>query len=375
MPQDVEEEEASGGILGPPPVAPSAALGGADAFPSLGEAGKVSKKDKRKKGQSVSLAEFQSGSSAARGSAFVPSAARYTPSSRDVDVQSLPTGPRERSAEEADRSGGLGGAFSRGGYGRGRDDDDEFNSRAPREDDGPSRADMADDWGKDRKFVAGGSSDRGSGFSSRGFEPSRAEGEGTWGRSRASSRDDQEDSRPASRGFEDRGDYAGPSKADTEDRWGSTRSFVPSAAPPRGEANGDRWGSRRSSSPLPPAGPSDTTNRPRLALKPRTLPVPDLPPPRPREEVLKQQGRDIAQPSRAADNREGDGPQGAEELQSRIAELRARIDVAKSTTAGSEQNTDEAKPSAEDGVELYSASLVGTAVLAVGAQLMAAGYT
>lgn len=131
-----------------------------------------------------------------------------------------------------------------------------------------------------------------------------------------------------------RGDYAGPSRADTEDRWGANRSFVPSAAPSRGEANGDRWGSRRSSSPPPPAGPSSAGSRPRLALKPRTLPLPDLPPARsaassesgasqaaaepenfsvpvsapvkrsnpfgaarPREDVLKEQGRDSTPPA------------------------------------------------------------------------------
>ena len=105
----VEEEEAKGGVLGPP----SAVFGGSEAFPTLGEVGKVSKKDKRKK--AVSLAEFQSGTSTARGSAFVPSAARQPAPSYEVDLNSLPTGPRERSAEEADRSGGLGGAFTRGG--------------------------------------------------------------------------------------------------------------------------------------------------------------------------------------------------------------------------------------------------------------------
>ena len=227
--------------------------------------------------------------------------------------------------------------FCGAGYGRARDDDEEFPSRPPREDEGPSKADMSDDWGKDRKFVPGGLSDRGSGFSGRGFEPSRADEGGTWGRSRAGSRDDQDDrdSRPSSRGFEDRGDYPGPSKADSEERWGANRSFVPSAAPPpRSDLNGDRWGSRRSSSPPPPAGPS--ASRPRLALKPRTLPLPDLPPARsaassesgasaaaepesfsvpvsapvkrsnpfgaarPREEVLKEQGRDTVQ---AADHK------------------------------------------------------------------------
>ena len=211
------------------------------------------------------------------------------------------------------------------GFGRDRDDeDDQFGSGAPREDAGPSKADMSDDWGKDRKFVSGG--DRGGGgFSGRSYEPSRADESSSWGRSRSSTRDDDQGPRASSRGsgFDDRGADYGPSKADTEDRWGS-KSFVPSGRPSDPPSRGDSgtWGSRRSSSP-----PPSSAGRPRLSLKPRTIPNPDLPLPkstassesgtsatdpesfslpvapqtkrsnpfgaaRPREEVLKEQGRD-----------------------------------------------------------------------------------
>lgn len=165
-------------------------------------------------------------------------------------------------------------------------------------------------------------------FSGRSFEPSRADESSTWGRSRSSTRDYDDEPRAGSRsgGFEE----LGPSRADTEDRWGS-KGFVPSERAPNRSDSGT-WGSsaRRSSSP-----PASAPNRPRLQLKPRTLPVPDLPvaksapssesgasasasepadaslsvkvtaPPtkrsnpfgvaRPREEVLKEQGKDSAQ--------------------------------------------------------------------------------
>ena len=103
----VDEEEESGGTLGPPPPAPApVVLGGADAFPSLGEVGKVSKKDKRK-GKSVSVAEFQGGSSTARGT-FKPSAARAQEA--EDPFKNLPTGPRERGADEDDKKSGFGGS-------------------------------------------------------------------------------------------------------------------------------------------------------------------------------------------------------------------------------------------------------------------------
>lgn len=112
----VDEEEQSGGQLGP--TAPAAAVfgGAVESFPSLAEVGKVSKKDKRQKGRAVSLAEFQGGSSAARGTGtFVPSAARQQRPADDPTTN-LPTGPRERGDDEESRKGGLGGGFKGGAY-------------------------------------------------------------------------------------------------------------------------------------------------------------------------------------------------------------------------------------------------------------------
>lgn len=106
----VEDEEVSGGQLGPTSAAP--VLGGDDAFPSLGEVGKVSKKDKRK-GKKMSLSELQGMGSTARGSAFVPSAARQQASEPEF---SLPTGPREHREDEEPRRGGFGGAGFRGQF-------------------------------------------------------------------------------------------------------------------------------------------------------------------------------------------------------------------------------------------------------------------
>jgi len=148
----------------------------------------------------------------------------------------------------------------------------------PREPEGPSRADVSDDWGRDRKPP-----------------PSFSEGPPRGHRG----------------GFGDRfGSDMGPSRADSESVW-----VRRDAGDDRRSDSSDRW-SRKYNDP-PPAG-----ERPRLKLAPRTLPL-DNPPPakqgeaggeapnltvappearapkpnpfgaaRPREEVLKEQGKD-----------------------------------------------------------------------------------
>lgn len=190
---------------------------------------------------------------------------------------------------------------------------DRSTDGGDREDQGPSRADTDSNWGSSRKFEP-----------SKGYDEPR-------GRSGF-------DDRPGrSRGFGDRDrefkdvSPVGPSRADQEDRW--ARKSSPSSEPPpiprSGEADtADRW-SRRA--PLPadsvPSSAAPGGERKRLSLKPRTLPPPELSKPvapaaaaadeeqqaapaeqqqqqppkprsnpfgaaRPREEVLKEQGRD-----------------------------------------------------------------------------------
>lgn len=258
-----------------------------DDFPSLAVTKNVkeSKKEKKKK-QTMSLTDFMKTGSAGR-------------QSDDAILMSLPTAPRARAPGEAAPERGLGGGFrefggQRGGF-RGRDDDDRGPRRGRDEEVMPSRAEMSDDWGKDRKFETGTDRDRGFGggsFRARdgsrdggfrrgggGFDdrprrdiddgPSRADTSDNWGSSRqfvpSSSRGGFED-RPRG-GFGDRDrshgpsrEFREPSKADTEDRWERRGDFQPTAfedrAPrgerfeerPRGRGFGESWGSGRDGS-------------------------------------------------------------------------------------------------------------------------------
>lgn len=171
-----EEEAAQGGGLGAPE----------EAFPDLSMAAtkKESKRDKKKK-QTVSLAEFQTGKKAYQ-------APKRGPAKEEIV---LPSGPRARDDDDDGNSrGGLGGAFAGGrdykdrgrllstlfqtvavfsvtcltesrytvGGFRGGDEDDD--DRGGRQDDGPSRADAADSWGGEKKFQP---SSGGGGFGSR----------------------------------------------------------------------------------------------------------------------------------------------------------------------------------------------------------------
>eukprot|EP00887_Chlorella_sp_A99_P002638 scaffold6.g2638.t1 len=358
----VEDEEKEHG-----PIAPPTAAAPEDDFPTLGVAATVkeTKKDKKKK-QTMSLGDFMRGGGASAGGRAA-----------DVDVLQLPTAPRQRAEGEERPERGLGGAF--GGYG-GREggrprygdrerDDEERGPRREREDMGPSRADMASDWGAERKFTpsepGGGRGFGGGGFGGGGFRdreggsfrdrdgsrdrrgyeegPSRADTAGDWGANKAfvpssSGRGyedrgrggfDDRDRRPGFReGSRDReGGYREPSRADVEDRWAHRggdakptgfddrprREFDDERGPPR-HGFGDRWGEPRSRDGSqdrwarggpPPGEDSPPRERPRLNLAPRTATAAAPPAPavganrssvfgaaRPREEVLKEQGRD-----------------------------------------------------------------------------------
>lgn len=90
-----------------------------------------------------------------------------------------------------------------GGYGR----DDRSDEGSQRGDDGPSRADMSDNWGRDTKFNSGGGG--GGGRTGAGFGSARSGGFG-------GSRDGSADGR-----------YEETSRADNSSSWGN-KQFVPS---------------------------------------------------------------------------------------------------------------------------------------------------
>ncbi|KAL1563924.1 eukaryotic translation initiation factor 4B3-like [Salvia divinorum] len=277
-------------------------------FPSLAAA-----KTKKKKKQVLSLQEFTTYSAAK------PAAFQAKGLTAD-ELMALPTGPRERTAEELDRSK-LGGGFR--SYGGGMRDEQprrqgSFNRESNHEL-ASSRADETDNWATGKRS-------------------------------------------PASSGFErrDRGERGGfftdaQSRADEVDNWASNKSFAPSE--PRryerrgsfglessnGGADSGSWMKRREEEGPRMGGAFDSLrerrggpegadseswgrrredmsagSRPRLNLQPRTLPVIEIAAPekpkaeiaspvtvtvrpkgsnpfgeaRPREEVLKEKGQD-----------------------------------------------------------------------------------
>lgn len=225
--------------------------------------------------------------------------------------------------------------------GRGDERDGGFGDRdRDRSPEGPSKADASDSWGMDRKFVASAAPSRsafgqdrgGGGFDGedrrgRGddFPSSRADTTDSWGKDKAFEPGPARGyDAPRGGGFgggRDAEASTGPSAADTEDRW-SRKQFVPSEAPARRgvEDRGDRWGGGSRGEEVSTS--SSAGERPRLNLAPRTkpLPLPEVVPvaapaapepkaeptpapapvkksnpfgaARPREEVLKEQGRD-----------------------------------------------------------------------------------
>ncbi|XP_078172158.1 eukaryotic translation initiation factor 4B1-like isoform X2 [Carex rostrata] len=240
-------------------------------FPSLREAVSTGGKSKKKKQQTFSLAEFNT------------SASNKGPSHEEL--LRLPTGPRERTADELDRSR-LGGGFRNyGGEGfRRREGDDESRrgqSRAP-EFDQPSRADEVDNWARDKKS----------------FTPSISD----------SSRRDRYGSLGSGGGGG--GGDGGSSRADETDDWSRSKKPISSSSTSRhsgfgsgfresaGSSDSDRWARGVS---LPQNGGRERT---RLVLDPPkkaegstpTAEVRSRPSPfgaaRPREEVLKEKGLD-----------------------------------------------------------------------------------
>ncbi|KAL4457949.1 hypothetical protein ABPG75_012814 [Micractinium tetrahymenae] len=421
---NVEEEEAAGTLAPPPAAFPvlGAAKRADDDFPDLSAAAKVkeSKKDKKKKEakQKLSLTDFLKSDVGGGGSTAAFGASRRG-GGGDVDLLSLPTAPRPRAEGEEPAGPRLGGAF--GGFGgreggRGRFGDDD---RRPgrEEDQGPSRAEMSDNWGADRKFApnddrgrggfGGGFREREGGFREGGFRDRSREGGFGDGPSRADEVDDWGKTKsyvPSSRGgFEDRprggggfgggfrerspGGFREPSRADTEDRWSraSGGDFKPTAfedrprrefddRPPRrggfgfGERDGsrdasrDRWerapreGSREGRPPpgrdlsqertwrradAPPAAADEAPReRRKLTLAPRSAVAAPAAAAgaskasvfgaaRPREEVLKEQGRDAVKEDLKYEHEAVDRPETAEEkaLRQEITNLQIRVEA------------------------------------------------
>ncbi|ESQ53114.1 hypothetical protein EUTSA_v10025358mg [Eutrema salsugineum] len=231
-------------------------------FPSLAAA--ATTKTKKKKGQTLSLAEF-----ATYGSVKAASAPKTERLTHD-ELVSLPTGPRERSAEELDRSK-LGGGFR--SYGR---DDSRWSSsrvsedgekrgggfnrdRESGRDSGPSRADETDNWAAGKKPVGG-----------NGFE--RRERGGGFFESQSQSKADEVDSWVSSKPSEPRRISSSNGGADRFERRGSFESLSRNRDSQYGGggSDSDSWGRRREEIGAPP--PSGGS-RPRLVLQPRTLPV------------------------------------------------------------------------------------------------------
>lgn len=291
---DSEENEAD--LLQQQKSAPAKDVSAAD-FPSLAAASAA--KPKKKKGQTVSLAEFTAPGT------FNSKATGLT----HEDLLVLPTGPRERSAEELDRNR-LGGGFR--SFGSGRYGDDSSNSRRSGFDDSrrreplpPSRADEIDDWGATKK-PSGSSVDRrersGTFFSSQ----SKADELDNWASNKSSeprrfSSGSGTDFTRERRGL--RGGYEGlnSGSGSDADRWGKKREDEGLSHGSR--ADSDRWGKKKEDE----GGSGNSLARQKLVLQRRTLPIEEASvglgsakpkganpfgDARPREEVLKEKGQD-----------------------------------------------------------------------------------
>ncbi|XP_022989048.1 eukaryotic translation initiation factor 4B3-like [Cucurbita maxima] len=292
-------------------------------FPSLNDA--LATKQK-KKGQTLSLAEF---------TAHGGSGSKYSSQGRThEDVLVLPTGPRERTAEELDRNK-LGGGFrnygSNGSYERSNrysNGDDSSSSKwgssrvsdENRRNDGgfnrgdsskefvPSRADEVDNWASTKKPMAGNGferRDRGLGFSDS--QSSKADESESWVSNKSNVPSDARRF-GANGGFdrERRGGFTASGGGADSDTWGRKKDEGNNGGG-GGGADSDTWGRKKDEGN---SGGGGGGSRPKLNLQPRTLPVNDVKSSeisgttarskssnpfgeaRPREEVLAEKGHD-----------------------------------------------------------------------------------
>ncbi|KAK4340445.1 hypothetical protein RND71_041907 [Anisodus tanguticus] len=295
-----------------------AATGGLADFPSLAAA--ATTKTKKKKPQTLSLSEFSTYSAAKQSQSAVAATKALTPE----EAFMLPTGPRERTAEELDQSR-LGGGFRSYGYdrqGRGSSDDSRSQGGFRRDTDreiAPSRADESEDWGAAKKTSIGNGFDRWERGERGGFfsdSQSKADETNNLAANKAFV--------PSSgRRFDRRGSFGSNGSDSDSDKWtkrkeeeggrrfGSGGGAFDSLRERRGGYEGgvgsENWGRKREET----GGVGAGGGRPKLNLAPRTLPLSEEkqngnePVPvekpkganpfgaaRPREEVLKEKGHD-----------------------------------------------------------------------------------
>ncbi|CAL4886924.1 unnamed protein product [Urochloa decumbens] len=266
------EEEEREAAANPPPPAPTPAAG----FPSLREAAAntAGKSKKKNKGTTLSLSEFAGyGPGRRQAAAPAPEPRGLTP----AEMMMLPTGPRERPADELDRPRGLGGGFrsyGSGDRGGGGFDDDGRRGpgRAP-DLDMPSRADEDRDWSMSKKSLAPPPADSGprsryGGLGGGGgavASVGRADDDGDWSRGKKPMA--PAPSRYPSLGGGGGGFRDSPISNDSSDRWSR-------AAPTNGERERPRLvldprKSDTSATATPPAEAGRTRPSPFGAARPR----------------------------------------------------------------------------------------------------------
>ncbi|WOL05915.1 hypothetical protein Cni_G14646 [Canna indica] len=180
-------------------------------FPSLAAAAAAKPSKKKKKAQPISLAEFTTGKPVSHGAGgrFPVSSSSKGLSSDELVV--LPTGPRERSAEELERFSSRGFGYSSYGNGaRGR-------GPASGEDPNPTRWGSSRDSNEPRRGGFGGSG----GGSNRDLEPSRADEIDDWGAAKKSVAPERRE-RGGGEGF-----FDSQSRADESDSWISSKRAAP----------------------------------------------------------------------------------------------------------------------------------------------------
>ncbi|XP_043710061.1 eukaryotic translation initiation factor 4B3-like [Telopea speciosissima] len=238
-------------------------------FPSLAAAAATTK-SKKKKGQAISLAEFNTGKPVGPGTGKAAQTTTQLNRLTTDQLLILPTGPRERTAEELERSRhgfrsyGLNESSGRNRYSNG---DDSSNSK----------------WGSSR---VSDEQRRNGGFN-RDSAPSRADETDDWGATKKST------PAPSSERRERVGFFDSQTRADESDSWVSNKSYTPSEGrrfgggfenhrdrrggfdmglketSNGGGADSDTWGRRREEG----IGDGIGSGRRRLVLQPRTLPV------------------------------------------------------------------------------------------------------
>nr|XP_043624082.1 eukaryotic translation initiation factor 4B3 [Erigeron canadensis] len=281
-------------------------------FPDLMTA--AATKTKKKKAQTVSLSEFVTGKSNNNNTYQANKGLTVE------DMINLPTGPRQRTAEEMERARSNGfrsydrsDSSSRWGPGQGQgrvNDEDGGRGRPVREPLGPSRADENDDWAATKKPGSGfGRRDSGGGFFD-GTRNSRADEVDSWASNKKEVRRGNGFDRVERKtGFESSG------VADSVDTWARKKDVE---VKPRGggssfdslrdrrigneSSDSDTWGRKREE--VNNNNVSLNNSRPKLNLQPRKLPVGEVEivkpskgtnpfgDARPREEVLKEKGED-----------------------------------------------------------------------------------